>query len=155
MALKSGAQYLEEMKAMRPNVYKYGKLIEDLTEDPITKAHLRQVAMWYDRSLDPEYEGIYTTTSHLTGQKAHRWNTIMMEMEDLVGNAKMKREQFRTVGQCPGPVCAGWAIMNALWSVTYDMDKELVLSYFDNPNCITQFSLDTDWVKAVEEVKKK
>lgn len=36
-----------------------------------------------------------------------------------------------------------------------DMDKELVLSYFDNPNCITQFSLDTDWVKAVEEVKKK
>ena len=36
-----------------------------------------------------------------------------------------------------------------------DMDKELVLSYFDNPKCITQFSLDTDWIKAVEEAKKK
>lgn len=36
-----------------------------------------------------------------------------------------------------------------------DMDKELVLSYFDNPKSITQFSLDTDWLKAVEEVKKK
>ncbi len=36
-----------------------------------------------------------------------------------------------------------------------DMDKELVLSYFDNPKCITQFSLDTDWLKAVEEAKKK
>ena len=36
-----------------------------------------------------------------------------------------------------------------------DMDKELVLSYFDNPKSITQFSLDTDWLKAVEEAKKK
>ena len=125
MALKTGAQYLEEMRAMRPNVYKYGKLIEDLEKDPITAAHLKQVAMWYDRSNDPAYEDIFTTTSYLSGQKAHRWNTIMTKMEDLVGNAKMKREQFRTVGQCPGPVCAGWAIMNALWSVTYDMDKEL------------------------------
>ncbi len=140
MALKSGAQYLEEMKAMRPNVYKYGKLIEDLTTDPITKAHLRQVAMWYDRSLDPEYEGIYTTTSHLTGEKAHRWNTIMMEMEDLVGNAKMKREQFRTVGQCPGPVCAGWAIMNALWSVTYDMDAEYGTDYHERLKNFAMFA---------------
>ena len=35
-----------------------------------------------------------------------------------------------------------------------DQDKELVLAYYDNDNYITQFSLDTDWVKALEEVKK-
>lgn len=29
-----------------------------------------------------------------------------------------------------------------------DMDKDLVLSYYDNDNFITQFSLDTDWEKA-------
>ena len=84
MALKTGAQYLEEMRAMRPNVYKYGKLIEDPVTDPITAAHLKQVAMWYDRSNDPAYEDIFTTTSYLSGQKAHRWNTIMTKMEDGV-----------------------------------------------------------------------
>ena len=78
MALKSGVQYLEEMKAMRPNVYKYGKLIEDITTDPATATHLRQAAMWYDRSLDPAYEKIFTTTSYLSGEKAHRWNTSQM-----------------------------------------------------------------------------
>ncbi len=36
-----------------------------------------------------------------------------------------------------------------------DMDKELVLSYYDNPNYLTQFSLDTDWVKALAEIRSK
>ena len=36
-----------------------------------------------------------------------------------------------------------------------DMDKELVLSYYDNSNYMTQFSLDTDWVKALAEIRSK
>ena len=36
-----------------------------------------------------------------------------------------------------------------------DMDKELVLSYYDNGNYMTQFSLDTDWVKALAEIRSK
>ncbi len=36
-----------------------------------------------------------------------------------------------------------------------DMDKELVLSYYDNPNYLTRFSLDTDWVKALAEIRSK
>lgn len=43
-------------------------------------------------------------------------------------------------------------INNSLFN---DMDKELVYGYVDNDKFITQFSLDTDWVKALEEVKKK
>lgn len=142
MALKTGAQYLEEMRAMRPNIYKYGKLIEDPVTNPITAAHLKQAAMWYDRSNDPAMQDIYTTTSYLSGKRAHRWNTIMTTMEDLVGNAKMKREQFRAVGQCPGPVCAGWAIMNALWSVTYDMDKDIGTDYHERLKNFALFAED-------------
>ncbi|MCR5132053.1 MAG: hypothetical protein K6C10_11420 [Prevotella sp.] len=36
-----------------------------------------------------------------------------------------------------------------------DMDKDLILSYYNNDNYLTQFSLDTDWVKALEAVKKR
>ena len=36
-----------------------------------------------------------------------------------------------------------------------DMDLDLVLSYYNNPEYLTRFSLDTDWVKAFEEAKKK
>lgn len=43
------------------------------------------------------------------------------------------------------------SINNSLFN---DVDKEVVYSYVDNDNFITQFSLDTNWVKALAEVKK-
>ena len=36
-----------------------------------------------------------------------------------------------------------------------DMDLDLVLSYYNNPEYLTSFSLDTDWVKALDEVRSK
>ena len=36
-----------------------------------------------------------------------------------------------------------------------DMDKELILSYYNNENYITRFSLDTDWVKALAFVRER
>ena len=36
-----------------------------------------------------------------------------------------------------------------------DPDKDLVLAYFNREDYLTQFSLDTDWIAALAEVKKK
>jgi hypothetical protein len=36
----------------------------------------------------------------------------------------------------------------------FDMDKELIMSYINTEGYLTQFSLDTDWVKALDAVKK-
>ena len=36
-----------------------------------------------------------------------------------------------------------------------DTDLDLVLSYYNNPEYLTRFSLDTDWVKALEEIRSK
>ncbi len=35
-----------------------------------------------------------------------------------------------------------------------DMDRDMVLSYYNNKNYLTQFSLDTDWEKALAEAQK-
>jgi len=131
MTIKTGAQYIEAMKKMRPNVYKWGELIEDVTTHPATAAHIATAAKWYDNSNDPEKEALYTNTSSLTGQKAHRWNTLMTCAEDIYGNALMKRDGYRTCGSCMGPVCAGWTVMNALWGVTYEMDQTLGTNYHE------------------------
>ncbi len=40
-------------------------------------------------------------------------------------------------------------------SLFQDMDKDLVLAYYDNPKFTTPFSLDTDWVKALAEIRSK
>ena len=41
-------------------------------------------------------------------------------------------------------------IQNALFN---DMDKDIIYAYVDNENFLTQFSLDTNWVKCLEDVK--
>jgi hypothetical protein len=36
-----------------------------------------------------------------------------------------------------------------------DKDKEMVLSYYNSGESLTRFSLDTNWEKALEIIKKK
>lgn len=138
--LKTGAQYIEEMKKMRPNVYKWGRLIEDVTTDPATAAHIKNVAMWYDKSNDPATADLYTTISALSGQRAHRWNTLMATAEDVFGNENMKRDGYRSCGSCMGPVCAGWTALNALYGATYDIDQELGTHYHERVKSFMLFA---------------
>lgn len=44
------------------------------------------------------------------------------------------------------------SINNSLFN---DMDKDLVLAYYNSEKFITQFSLDTNWVKALAEIRSK
>ena len=129
--MKTGKQYIEEMKAMRPNVYKDGELILDVTTHPATKTHIETVAQWYDKSFDPECADIYTTTSVLTGKKTHRWNALFATADDLAKNMDMKREAWRLSGSCMGGVCTGWVVVNSLWGTTYDIDKACGTNYHE------------------------
>jgi hypothetical protein len=40
-------------------------------------------------------------------------------------------------------------------SLFNDMDKDLVMAYVDNANFTTPFCLDTNWVKALAEIRSK
>ena len=44
------------------------------------------------------------------------------------------------------------SVSNPLYN---DPDRQFVLAYYNREDFLTQFSLDTDWVKAFEEAKKK
>lgn len=131
MALKTGEQYKESLRKMKPNIYKFGELIEDVTTHPATRLHIESVAHAYDMAFDEVLAPVYTTTSFLTGKKAHRWNTLMACTEDSVGNALMKRTQYNWAGTCTGSTCAGWTMSNALYDVTYKCDKEFGTNYHE------------------------
>ncbi|HEX7623302.1 MAG TPA: 4-hydroxyphenylacetate 3-hydroxylase N-terminal domain-containing protein, partial [Anaeromyxobacteraceae bacterium] len=122
MALRSGDAYRHSLRKLRPNVHKWGKLVEDVTTHPATRLHVQSVAASFDAAFDPERAPLFTATSHLTGQRAHRWNTLMRSADDVLGNARMKRAQFGWTGTCQGATCAGWTALNALWAVTHETD---------------------------------
>ncbi len=131
MALKTGEEYVESIRRMRPNIYKWGKLIQDVTTDPATRLHVQSVRRSYELSHDPEKAAIYTAQSQLTGATVHRWNTLLQSAEDVMGNADMKRAQYHQSGTCQGATCAGWTALNALWDMTWQMDHDLGTHYHE------------------------
>lgn len=121
--MKNGAHYRKSLQKLRPNIYKWGKQIKDVTRNTATKLHVDAIAACYDAAFDADQAGLFTTTSHLSGKTAHRWNTLMRTPEDILANARMKRAQFHRTGACHGATCAGWTMLNALWAVTWEIDR--------------------------------
>ena len=129
MALKKREEYLAALKEMRPNIYKFGELIEDVTSHPATKRTVESHALNIDASHDPELAELYTTESIFTGERIHRWNSMMQSSADLITNMDMKRQNYRRTGSCTGGVCVGWNAQNVMWAVTQDMDEEYGTNY--------------------------
>jgi len=102
MGIKTRDDYLAALRTLRPNIYKFGELIEDVTTHPATKRTVESHALNYDAANDPELSDMYTTTSKLTGEKILRWNSLMQSSDDLIGNMRMKRQNYRRTGSCTG-----------------------------------------------------
>ena len=124
MTIKTRNDYLEALRQLRPNIYKFGELIEDVTTHPATKRTVESHARNYDAALDPQLENIYTTASIFSGEKIMRWNSMMQEPDDLIMNMRMKRQNYRRTGSCTGAVCVGWNAMNVMWAVSSEIDRE-------------------------------
>ena len=137
--MMNGQQYIESLKKMRPNIYKWGKLIEDVTTHPATALHVKSVARSYDLSFDPEKAPIYTAKSVFTGETIHRWNSFQGDMEAQLGNATMKRDQYHQSGTCQGATCAGWTGLNTLWDASFECDKELGTNYHERVKNFMKF----------------
>jgi len=129
MSLRTREQYLQHLKNMRPNIHKFGRLIEDVTTDPATKRVVESHARGIDAAHDPQLSEIFTTTSNLTGETIHRNTSLMTSAEEMVFNSRFKREMYHLTGSCTGALCVGWNGFNVMWSVTHDMDKELGTDY--------------------------
>lgn len=129
MGIKTRDEYLEAIRQLRPNIYKFGELIDDVTIHPATKRTVQSHALNYDAANDPELADMYTTTSKLTGKNILRWNSMMQSPDDLIDNMKMKRQNFRRSGSCTGAVCVGWNAQNTMWAVTHEIDREYGTNY--------------------------
>jgi aromatic ring hydroxylase len=48
VTIKTGDAYREGLRRLRPNVFKWGELVEDVTTHPATRLHVQSVAASYD-----------------------------------------------------------------------------------------------------------
>jgi len=131
MALKTVEEYKASLQKLRPNIHKFGELITDVTTHPATKWTVEGHSQIYAAAQDPKLRDVVTTKSHLTGEPISRYLSIITSMEDQVANSKMKREIFHLTGTCTGGRCAGFTAINAMWSVTYEIDQAKGTDYHE------------------------
>ncbi|MFH1699063.1 MAG: 4-hydroxyphenylacetate 3-hydroxylase N-terminal domain-containing protein [Candidatus Zixiibacteriota bacterium] len=129
MAIKTYDQYKESLQKMRPNIYKFGELIEDVTTHSATRRTIEGHANLFKKSHEDKFKELLTTTSHLTGEPISRYLSIIQSVDDMIANCKMKRFGFQYTGTCTGGRCVGWTALNSLFVTTYDMDQKFGTDY--------------------------
>lgn len=124
MPLRTPDQYKAALRAMRPNVFKFGELIADVTTHPATCRSVEGHAHSYAAAHDPKRREIVTTQSNLTGGPVSRYLAVTRNLEDFLGICRMKRWAFQTTGTCTGGRCVGGNAINAMWATTFDLDAK-------------------------------
>ena len=127
--MRTAEEYKESLRRMRPNVYKFGELIPDVTVHPATRRAVEGHAQIFVAAQKEEYRDLLTTVSSLTGDRVSRYLSIIGSAEDMIMNVKMKRLMFDMTGTCTGGRCVGFNAINSMWAATYDMDNELGTDY--------------------------
>ena len=143
--MMTGEEYIQSLKKLNTRIYAFGKKIEDVTEDPILRPSVNSVKMTYDLAALPEYEGLMTTTSSLTGKKINRFCHIHQSAEDLILKVKMQRLCGQKTGAC-FQRCVGMDAFNAVYNTAYEVDQAHGTHYFDNFKKYLEYVQDADLV---------
>lgn len=129
MVLKSPEEYLESIK--RPvNLYMFGEKIKDFWNHPVILPSINSVKKIYELAQIEEYKDLMTATSHLTDETINRFTHIHQSVNDLIKKVKMQRLMGQKTACC-FQRCVGFDTANALYSVTYEMDKEYGTNYHE------------------------
>jgi 4-hydroxybutyryl-CoA dehydratase/vinylacetyl-CoA-Delta-isomerase len=128
MGLKTAKQYEESLRKMNFKVYLLGELVKNPVDHPIIRPSMNSVKMTYALAHEPEHEDLMTAKSHLTGEKINRFCHLHQSTDDLIKKVKMQRLLGQKTASC-FQRCVGMDAINAVDSVTFEMDKKLGTEY--------------------------
>ena len=144
MPMMTGAQYEESLRKMNFKVYLQGERVENPVDHPIIRPSMNSVKATYELAELPEYEDLMTATSHLSGKKINRFCHLHQSTDDLVKKVKMQRLLGQKTGAC-FQRCVGMDAINAVDSVTFEMDQKLGTTYHERFNKFLSRMQEEDW----------
>ncbi|KYZ78088.1 4-hydroxybutyryl-CoA dehydratase [Anaerosporomusa subterranea] len=144
MPVMTPAQYEESLRQMRFDVYLMGEKVENPVDHPIIRPSMNSVKMTYALAHNPEHADLMTAKSHLTGKTINRFCHLHQSADDLVKKVKMQRLLGQKTAAC-FQRCVGMDAINAVDSVTFEMDAKLGTNYHERfTNFLLQMQ-EEDW----------
>ncbi len=141
MALMTAPEYIESIGKMDKVVYFMGERI-DPVEHPINKAPLNSVALTYEMCHDPEYQDLFTVTME-NGDKVNRCLTLWKSTDDLMAKYRMIKIVAHLTGRGNART-VGADNVNAIGSVSYEMDEAMGTEYHQRFLKFLQYAQDND-----------
>lgn len=124
--IHSAEDYIESLRANRVRAFLMGEQIENLVDHPMVRPSINAMAETYQ--LASENEELASTVSPYADTRINRFLHIARSKDDLTAKARMQHELGRRTGTC-FQRCVGLDALNALHSVTYDIDEACETSY--------------------------
>jgi 4-hydroxybutyryl-CoA dehydratase/vinylacetyl-CoA-Delta-isomerase len=147
MAIKTGQEYIESLRKLKPKVYAFGEQVESVVDHPLFQPHLNAAAMTYELANDPEFEQEMTAVSNLTGEKINRFAHVHQSIDDLVNKVKMMRLLGQKTGTC-FQRCVGLDGLNAVYITTHDIDQKHGTDYHERFKDYLRYVQDNDLMLA-------
>jgi len=116
--LRTKEQYHAKLFGMRPNVYIGGEKVG--RDDHRLRPGINVLDVTFELARDPEWKGIATAISPLTGETINRWAHLPQNAHDLIQKQKLIRLGARRVGGCIQR-CMGHDAISALAICTKEM----------------------------------
>jgi 4-hydroxybutyryl-CoA dehydratase/vinylacetyl-CoA-Delta-isomerase len=124
--IRSGADYLASVRGRNLKVYLMGQQVAEPVDHPMIRPSANAMAVTYDLALEqPE---LATAKSAFTGEVVNRFLHITCSAEDVVQQNQMQRRLGQLTGTC-FQRCVGMDALNALYSVTHEIDSAHGTSY--------------------------
>lgn len=128
MGCMSKDEYIASLRRMNKRVYLHGQSVSDPVEHPLIRPSLNACAMTYELAQQPRHAALMTAASNLSGRQVNRFTHLHQSPADLVAKVKMQRLLGQQTGCC-FQRCVGMDALNALDSVTFEMDLTLHTDY--------------------------
>jgi len=142
--MKTAKQYEDSLRKLNLKVYVQGELVKNVVDHPIIRPSLNSVKMTYSLAEDPQYQDLMTATSSLTGKKINRFCHLHQSTEDLIKKVKMQRLLGQKTAAC-FQRCVGMDAINAVNSVTFEMDQKLGTDYHKKFTAFLLQMQEEDW----------
>lgn len=119
VTITTGAEYVASLRDRNLAVYLFGDPVAEPVDHPVIRPSINAVAETYDLAI--RHPELATAMSPLTGERVSRFAHVATSADDLVQQNKMQRRLGQLTGTC-FQRCVGMDAINALHSVTFDID---------------------------------
>jgi 4-hydroxybutyryl-CoA dehydratase/vinylacetyl-CoA-Delta-isomerase len=126
MPIRNADEYIQSLRDRKLKVYLFGELVTDPVDHPVIRPSVNAVAETY--RLADEQPELATVSSQLSGKRVNRFLHVTENVDDVVMQNRMQRRLGQRTGAC-FQRCVGMDAINALYSVTFDMDQRGQSSY--------------------------